>query len=152
MLEDIKILKPNKFEGKVQKVPLLSLETRAEGVFNLYHNYYMFNVANADVPFKSTYTGFFGLGPSKSFDEESREKWSVAYHMKKQNKISELVTSLYSCEETIKDDALQLKFGGWSKEEAGITDDVTKIDISSKYTWKVDIAGYSIHNEAYVKQ
>jgi len=63
----------------------------------------------------------------------------------KEKKISELVTALYSCEDKIEDDTLILKYGAWSKFEAGIADDVQRLDVKEQ-TWQVlmDVAQFDV--------
>lgn len=66
---------------------------------NIYQGHYIFSIDKADRPFKSTYTGYYGLGVNKNF--KNSHEGNVAYQLLKEKKIDHLVTSLYSCEEKI---------------------------------------------------
>ena len=55
----------------------------------------------------------------------------------KEKKIEQMLTALYSCEDSIKHDTedwMTLKYGGFSKQEAAIADDVTKLEVRD-HSW-----------------
>jgi hypothetical protein len=61
----------------------------------------VFSIESVSEPFKSEYTGYYGLGPVENFEITAHDKWSIAYEMKKRGEISNLVTALYSCKELV---------------------------------------------------
>jgi len=120
---------PNNFSGEVKKVgSTIKIHSMNASVPNQYRGHWIFSIDRADTPFKTKYTGYYGLGAVKDYRNVFHKKeQSVALQLLKENKINELITALYSCEEKIYDNYLELKYGAWNKFEAGIADDVQKI-------------------------
>ena len=51
-------------------------------------------------------------------------------------------------QEKISNNKMTLRFGAWSKEEAGIVDDVAKLDTVDAFSWQVNIGQISLDGKS----
>jgi hypothetical protein len=93
--------RPNIMQGRIRRLDSeIKIHSPIDAKLpNIYQGHYIFSIDKADRPFRSTYTGYYGLGVNKNF--KNSHEGNVAYQLLKEKKIDHLVTALLSCEETI---------------------------------------------------
>jgi len=70
---------------------------------------------------------------------------SIISQFKGKKKVNQMVTAINSCKDTqfkVDDqgDGFYIQYGGWTKKEAGVKNDLKVLSVSKKSTWQLPVA------------